>query len=133
MRRVISFPETVKSESGMTLMDAILLVLIIAIVAGPLGRLAVSNLNASSQSMIIGEIIAYAEGSMEEVISVVRNTGVSTILSGYNFDNFHVPDKISRSLTVTQTDYEGIPYVKVDVTVSNSGYSTTLRTLFRGP
>ena len=116
----------------MTLMDAILLVIIVGVVSGPLSRLAINNMKATSQSMMIGEVITYAEGSMEEVVSVANNSGVSNIISGFTF-NFTPPDHISRSLVVSELEHDEIPYVQVDLTVTYAQYSCTLTTLFRAP
>lgn len=131
MRLLKPFYRCLRNESGMTLLEAVLLVLIISITAGPLSRLAVSNLKSTTQSMQIGKVVSYAEGSMEEVISVAKNTTIDNISSGYDF-SFQVPAALSRSLNVTQTEYNGVPYAQVTVTISyDDGKSYTLTTLLR--
>jgi len=125
------FYQSFRNESGVTLIEAIALILIIAITAGPLSRLAITNLKSNTQSMQIGEVVSYAEGSMEEVISIARNLGVDEIMYEYDF-SFDIPGKLTRSLTVTQTDYDGIPYAQVTLTVSDGNdISYSLTTLLR--
>lgn len=127
------FYQYLRNESGMTLVEAILVILIIAITAGPLSRLAINNLKATTQSMQIEEVVSYAEGSMEEVISIAKNQGVDDISSGYVF-SFEIPSVLSRSLDVTQTEYNGIPYAQVTLTIGYDGnLNYTLTTLLRLP
>jgi Tfp pilus assembly protein PilV len=126
-----SFLKHCRSESGITLIEAVILILIIAVATVPLSRLAITNLKSTTQSMMISELVCYAEGSMEEIVSVGRNMGVEAISDGYVF-SFQIPNTLNRSVSVTSDTLDGIGYTQVMVTVGNNEVGDySLTTLLR--
>ncbi len=106
----------------------VIVVVLIGIMAVPIGRLAVLNLRGTTQSYILSEALNYAQGSTEEIIMISRNSGFNSITSGYSF-KYQIPAYLSRSLTVATDSSDGVVYKRITISVSNGPTAVSYETL----
>ncbi len=118
---------------GITLIEVILIVVILAIAAPTLMSLMSSTLFNSSKSAILSQATIFAQEKMEEILadkkSATRGFGYITIPGTYPSDS--PAEGFTRTVSVQTSgmSYNGIPYADVQVTVSHSQISNvTLRT-----
>lgn len=112
-----------KIESGVSLVEVVLIMVILGIAVTPLSRLAIMNLKSGGRYSTMTRSISYAQNTMEEIISdyAAEDAG-----RGYNWvqANWNGRNKVPESGFITSVAISGedslnqVFYVKVDVTVT---------------
>jgi len=116
-----------RCDKGFTLLEAVLILVVMAVLSYPLTRLSIVNNKSVAKGLFISEMVNYAQGSIEEIIETgSRNrAGWNNITSGYSFylSSDLLPEDVSRNLSVTVDSLNGVVYKEVTVVISHNQVS----------
>lgn len=124
IKRLIKIGSKIRNESGMTLIDIIVLMVILAIAVVPLSRLSVTNLKSSANSAMMNRAMFYAQEVMEQVIADYEATdrGYGWVVSNWGGSIAYPPSGLSGSVSISSPSVRnGVQYAVIQVTVSCSG------------
>lgn len=121
LKRMLS---KLSDEKGVSLIEVVIILVILAITVAPLGRLSVQNMKSGGDYVTMTRTMSYAQGRMEEIVA-----DYSSASRGYDWVKTNwsgVADSpstgLSRTVSISsETVLNGVTYVVVTTTVSGSG------------
>ncbi len=125
--RLLKIKSKTRDEMGMTLIDVIVMMVILAIAVVPLSRLAVINLKSSANSAMLTRAMFYAQEVMEQIVADYEADDANPP-RGYDWVRYNwygsapnPPAGLSGYVSISSpATRNGVEYVVVQVTVSGT-------------
>ena len=113
-----------RNQRGYSLIEIIMVIIILAVAIPPLLSLFSESIVNSVDSEYMTEATLYAQQKMEEIIADKKaesaSRGYDWVVTPGRYGNDNPAEGFTRSVSITDgLDYNGIPYAKVEVTVSH--------------
>jgi prepilin-type N-terminal cleavage/methylation domain-containing protein len=117
-----------KSESGFSLVEVVLAIVIMGIAVVPISRLAIMNLKSGARYTTMTKALFYAQSGMEQLFS---DYGALDAGRGYTWVRSNWPGTstpatgFTRTVTISaQQTLNSVKYVEVHVQISSAGIPT---------
>jgi prepilin-type N-terminal cleavage/methylation domain-containing protein len=118
----------IKSESGFSLVEVVIVMVILAISVVPISRLAIQNLNTGARYTTMTKALFLAQSSLEQIIADYAATSVGR---GYDWVRGNWPGTstpitgFTRTVTVSsEQTSNGVTYVEVHVLIASASIPT---------
>jgi len=123
--RLLRIESKTRNERGMTLIDVIVMMVILAIAVVPLSRLSMTNLKSSANSTMLTRAMFYAQEVMEQIVADYEaddaGRGYDWVRTNWPGSTSYPPAGLSGSVSISSPGTRnGVEYVVVQVTVSSS-------------
>jgi prepilin-type N-terminal cleavage/methylation domain-containing protein len=117
-----------KSESGFSLVEVVMALVILGIAVVPISRLAIQNLNSGARYTAMTKALFLSQSSMEQIIADYAAVGAGR---GYDWVRSNWPGTstpitgFTRTVTVSsEQTLNGVTYVEVHVRISAAAVPT---------
>lgn len=120
-------------ESGLSLIEIVIILVILSIVIVPLGRLSVRNMTSGGMYATMTKAISYAQEWVEQIIADYAaddaGRGYDWVRTNWSGSSDTPDTGLSRSVAISgQGTLNGVTYVVVTVTVSGTGINNVVLT-----
>jgi hypothetical protein len=124
--------KNIQNEKGLSLIELTIIVVLIGITILPLSRLSMSNLKSGGDYVDMAQAIFYSEEIMEQIISdyaaVEAGKGYTWVIDNWGSGSpstEEAPEGLTGYVYISPEDtLNGVPYVKVQTTISGSSISS---------
>jgi len=126
--------KVLKRQEGVSLIETILLIIILAISLPAISRLLQQNVYSSVQMNSLNKASYYAQLKLEQIIADYANTEatgsvVYEYITDYTYDPETHETGYTTNVDVTDSAYNGVNYKEISVTCTNpQGSPVTLKT-----
>ena len=123
-----------KKQSGFSLMEVVIIILIIGVAMIPLSRATISNLQMGGKQSLATQSMFYAKERMEEIVADCAaddaGRGYSWTISNWDGDSDTPATGFTRTVDISaESTIDSVDYVIATVTVAYSGIeNVSLRT-----